>query len=672
MKKLIAALASVAVLVPGAYSKEPVKKAAKPASSLVERVGSDGFIQVQAEGFRALNPRQKELAYWLTQASIAIDPIIYDQLSRFGLREKYILDLIAAHPQGVDPAVKKKVLDYAKLFWAHHGNHNDITAQKFVPAFTPEELEAAALKALHNTPKAALTEAELGRELAELKPAFFDPEFEPQLTAKNPRGGLDIIQGSANNFYGPGVTVKDLDKFREAYPLNSRVVKSADGSVSEEVWRAGTPDGSVKPGRYAEYLSKAVGYLQKAKPVAEPGQGPVIDALIHFYQTGDPKDWIDFGVKWVQNNEAVDFANGFIEVYRDARGAKGTSQSFVSVTDGKLNPLMVKIAGNAQYFENHAPWADQYKKQGVRPPLAKAIETITENGDFAVTIVGDNLPNENEIREKYGTKSFLFTGSTRSLNRGRGAGSSHEFSYDDEESKLLDKYGDEASDLHTAMHEIIGHGSGKVNPKLTQDPSTYLKEYYSTLEEARADLMALWNAWDPKLKELGLSSNTEGVAKAMYLSTARAPLTQLRSIPKGDSIEEDHQRDRQLIVEYILDKVPGSIERVQKNGKAYIRVVDYQKMRQGVGMLLAELMRIKGEGDYPAIKALIDRYGVHFDPTLRDEVVARYKALNLPTYWHGVNAELTRKGSVVTMTYPKDFAAQRLRYASMYHPELAN
>jgi len=665
MKRLLFTLVTLLLAAPS-FAAKPA-----PKSSLVERIGADAFIEVRAEGFRALSPRQKELVWWLSRASIAIDPIIYDQLGRNGLREKYVLELIAAHPQSVDAASRKKILDYTKLFWANHGNHNDITAQKFVPEFTPAELEKAALAALHATKGAALTAAQLKKELADLGPTIFDPDFEPALTAKNPRAGLDIIEGSANNFYGPGVTLKDLESFKEQYPLNSRVVKQADGTLVEEVLRAGTPDGKVAPGRDAQYLAKAIGYLQKAKKVAEPGQAAVIDALIRYYQTGEYRDWIDFGIKWVGNNKQVDFANGFIEVYRDARGAKGTSQSFVSVTDEQLNRLMVKIADNAQYFENHAPWADQYKKQGVKPPLAKAVETVIETGDFAVTIVGDNLPNENEIREKYGTKSYFFTGSTRALNDARGAGSRHEFSYDETEEKTLDKFGNEASDLTTALHEVVGHGSGKVSSKLTQDPSTYLKEYYSTLEEARADLMAYWNVWDPHLKTLGVISDNDGVGKAMYYQAARAPLTQLNSNKKGEQLEEDHQRDRQLIVEYIMDKVPGSIERVQKDGKTYMHILDFQKMHQGVGMLLAELMRIKGEGDYEAIKELVNRYGVHFDPKLRDEVVERFKALNLPTFWHGINAELA-KGKTVTMTYPRDFAKQRLGYAAMYHPELSS
>ena len=331
---------------------------------------------------------------------------------------------------------------------------------------------------------------------------------------------------------------------------------------------------------------------------------------------------------------------------------------------------MVKIADNAQYFEERAPWASQYKNQGVKPPLAKAVEAVIETGDFHVTTVGDNLPNEEEIHNKYGSKSFLFTGSSRAFAHAEGTGSLQEFAGSKEEIELGRKYGDEAEDLMTALHEIIGHGSGKVNPKLTHDPAYYLKEYYSTLEEGRADLMALWNAWDPKLQQLGLISNPD-VAKAMYYAAVRTVLVQLRRIPKGDTIEEDHERDRQLIVNYIRDKT-GAISEETRNGKTYFVLHDFQKMRQGVGQLLAELMRIKAEGDYNAIKALIDKYGVHFDPALRDQVVARYKKLDLPTYWAGINPDLAAafdssgKISKIEISYQRDFAKQQLAYSAMY------
>src|SRR2546423_2474118 len=656
-----------------AQKRTPARSKQTPErTSLVERVGTTGILQVEAESFRDLSPRQKILAYYLSQAAIAVDPIIYDQMSRFGLRQKRILEAIVSHPRGVRPAALKRITDYTKLFWANSGNHNGYTAQKFLPDFTYEELEQAALQAIKNG-GLTFTPDELRKELQELRPSLFDPVFEPMSTAKSPQGGLDIIQASANNFYGPGVTLADLKNFQEHYPLNSRVVKMPDGTLVEQVYRAGTPDGSVPPGLYAEYLKRAIGYLEQARAYAEPGQTEVIDKLIRYYQTGEYSDWIAVGEAWVQNRVTVDFSNGFVEVYRDARGVKGAIQGFVTVTDEKLNQLMTKIADNAQYFENRAPWKDEYKKQGVKPPVAMAVETFAETGDFNINTVGDNLPNENEIHEKYGTKNFFFTGSTRAFNRATGTTALEEFAASPEEVRIVKAYGDEAENLLTALHEVIGHVSGNLSLRLAHEPQFYLKEYYSTLEEARADLMALWNVSDPKLRELGLVSNPD-VAKAMYYNSARVMLTQLRSTTSGDQIEEDHQRDRQLIANYIMDKT-GAIQVVERGGKHYVVVKDFDKMREGVGMLLAELMRIKAEGDYEAIKALIDKYGVHFDPRLRDEVVARYKKLNLPTYWAGINPELTPTAAGdrvtgVSISYPRDFRRQRLAYSVMYEPSL--
>jgi dipeptidyl-peptidase-3 len=648
----------------------------------VERVGDTGFLELQAESFRQMDARHQALAYWLTQASIAIDPIIYDQLSRFGIQEKRMLEEIVARPSGIDPEVFKKIRDYALLFWANRGNHNENTGQKFLPAFTFEELQSAALKAqasgAFKTAYADLpalpTPADVRRELDGLRAAIFDASFEPLPTAKTPPPGQDIIQASSNTFYR-GAALQDLKNFREQHPLNSRVVKDASGVLHEQVYRAGTPDGRVPPGLYAAYLKKANEYLDKAKSVADPAQAKVIADLVRYYQTGDPKDWLQFGADWVQNDAQVDFANGFIEVYRDARGAKGSSQSFVTVTDKPVTDAMTKLAQNAAYFEQKAPWDPKYKRQAFQPPVVKAVGVLIETGDFHVTTIGDNLPNENEIHEKYGTKNFLFVGSSHAIGRARGLKLTQEFAATPAEVQRQDKYGEEADDLKTALHEVIGHGSGKLSDRLKEGAEPYLKEYFSTLEEARADLMALWNIWDPKLKELGLVDNQEEVARAMYDSSVTVALTQLRTIPKGDTIEEDHARDRQLIVNYIADKT-GGIERTNRGGKAFISISDYNKVRQGVGMLLAELMRIKAEGDYAAIKALVDKYGVHFDPAIRDQVIARYKSLNLPTYWAGVNpslaAQIDKSGSAmnVRIFYQGDSVRQYLDYGRMYDPGL--
>ena len=677
IRRIAAGVVCLALLSPSVMAQ----RGAPPKSSLVERVADTGFIQLQSPSFAQLDDRQKALAYWLTQASIAIDPIIYDQLSRFGLRQKRLIEGIVAHHAGIAPATYARLREFALLFWANRGNHNETTGQKLTPGFTFEDLQQAALKAQAagafktssgDLPPLATADA-VKKEVEELRASLFDPAFEPITTAKTPPPGQDIVQASSNNFY-QGVSLADLKNLEEKYPLNSRVVKGPNG-LREEVYRAGTSDGRVPPGLYATYLKKAIGFLDKARGVADPAQARVISDLIRFYETGDPQDWLQFGGSWVQNDATVDFANGFIEVYRDARGAKGTSQSFVTITDKPVTTVMINLAKNAAYFEEKAPWDAKYKKRDFTPPVVKAVEVLIETGDFHVNTIGDNLPNEQEIHAKYGTKNFLLLGSSHAL----GAASSSsidEFAATPEEAARAKKYGEEAEDLLTAMHEVIGHGSGKLSDKVQGSPAKFLKEYYSTLEEARADLTGLWNISDPKLAELGLVKDQQDVAKTMFDGAARAPLTQLRRIPKGDTIEEDHQRDRQLIAHYIKDKT-GAIEYVERNGKTYVHVTDYAKMREGVGSLLAELMRIKAEGDYDAIKALVDKYGVRFDPKLRDQVVARYKTLNLPAYWAGINTKLTAQFGpeknlpTVTISYPRDAVRQYLEYGAMYDASLS-
>ena len=652
-------------------------------SVVVERIGDTAFLQLHAPSFQALAPRQQALAYWLTQASIAIDPIFYDQASAYGLQQKRLLEEIVAHSNGIDPAAMSKIVAFAKLFWANRGNHNDLTSQKFLPAFTFEELDKAALTAQQNgafqTAYADLPplkkSADVVREIESLRASLFDPAFEALITAKSPTGGQDTIQASSNTFY-QGVSLNDLKGFQDKYALNSRVVKGKDGKLEELIYRAGTPDGKVPPGLYATFLKRANDCLEKALAYAEPGQAEAISHLVRFYQTGDYAQWVAFGTAWVQNDASVDFDSGFIEVYRDTRGAKGSSQSFVTITDKPVTTTMKKLGDNAAYFEQRAPWDEKYKLSTFKPPVIKAVETLIESGDFSVTTIGDNLPNENEIHEKYGSKNFLFMGSKRAIEQAVGERATAEFATDAAEIERAKKYGTEASDLLVALHEVIGHGSGKLSDRVAGGAQPFLKEYFSTLEEGRADLMALWNVWDPKLKELGLITNQEEVAKAMYDSAAEVALTQLRRIQHGATIEEDHQRNRQLIAHYIADKVPGSIEQFTRDGKTYVRVADYQKMRQGVGTLLAELMRIKAEGDYEAIKALVDKYGVHFDPALRDEVLARYKTLNLPTYFAGVNAHLiatfgkNQEVESVQISYYDDPVAQYLGYGAMYDPGL--
>jgi dipeptidyl-peptidase-3 len=634
--------------------------------TLVDRVGQTGFLQLYADSFSDMPFKQKVVAYWLSMAAIAVNPIVYDQNSAYGLRQKHLLEEILKHPKGIDPAVLKKITDYTKLFWANRGNHNSFTSRKFLPDFTFEELKATAEQALKNRARLGPL-AKLAKELEELRKPFFDPDFEPMLTVKNPKEGEDPLAASANNLYA-GVLSSDLQGFAERYPLNSRLVKK-NGKLLEQVYRAGTPDGKVPPGLYADELARAIRYLTMALPYASESQKKVFKDLIRYYQTGDPADWRQFNIDWVRDDSPIDFTNGFIEVYKDARGIKGASQAYVTVVDEKMNELMKGFAAQAAYFEQRAPWEAKYKLENPHPPVAKAVEALIETGDFDVNTIGENLPNETEIHDKFGSKSFIFTGSTRAFNAASGEKVTEEFAYSPEEIERARKYRTLANDLFTAMHEVLGHGSGKMNPQLTGEPASYLKEYYSTLEEARADLVAMWNFFDPKLIEIGAIPNLE-VAKAAYDGEARAVLVQLREVPTGDMIEEDHRRGTQLIINYIRERT-GALEPLERDGKIYMVVRDYDKMRQGVGLLLAELMRIKAEGDYEAARALITHYGIHFSTAWRDQVVERYKKLGLPIYWAGINPDLepqfgaNGKIADVQVRYPRDIAKQQLRYAEI-------
>ena len=590
---------------------------------------------IEAESFKDLSLREKTLAYWLSMAAIAIHPIVFDQNSPTRLRVKRLLDGILTHPQGIDPAILKKLTDYAKLFYANRGNHNDFNSRKFLPEFTPGELRAAAEQAVKNRAR-IVPAGRLLKELEELHRPIFDPDFEPMLTAKNPPAGEDPLVASANNLY-EGVSSADLKGFTEKFALNSRLVKR-NGRLLEEIYRAGTPDHKIPPGRYAASSAAPTAICATRCPtrVNRSGRRSTISSAITRRAhratgaTSTSPGW--------REDSPVDFTNGFIEVYKDVRGMKGAAQSYVTVIDEKMNKLMKGFSANAKYFEQREPWADQYKQENPHPPLANAVETVIETGDFNIDTIGENLPNENEIREKYGSKSFIFTSSIRALSQATGEKVTEEFAYSPEEIERAHKYRDLADNLETAMHEVLGHGSGKMNPRLTAEPASYIKEYYSTLEEARADLVALWNFFDPKLIEIGALPNTD-VAKTAYDGEARAALVQLREVPTGDTIEEDHRRGTQLIVNYVREKT-GAIEPVERDGKVYMVVKDYDKMRQGVGMLLAELMRIKAEGDYEGAKALIGKYGIHFNTDWRDQVVARYKKLDLPTFWTGINADL--------------------------------
>jgi len=639
----------------------PLLAQAPSRSPLAAQIGERGFLQVQSPSFSKLPANQKLVAYHLYQAAVQLDPIFYDQMSAYGLTAKRLLGALVEDPKRLPESSRQAILDYTMLFFGSNGNHNETTGEKFLPAFSFEQLSQAAEQARAKGARLG-TQAQLAQTLKSLQAPLFDPKFQPQLTTKNPPQGEDILTASSNNYY-QGVKLDELKGFTEKNPLNSRLVDRG-GKLVEEVYRAGTPDGKIPPGLYARELKAVNRELEAAAQSADPGLAKVLRALVRFYQTGDLKDWHDYNVLWIQNDEEVDFASGFIEVYRDARGIKGSSQMVVAVVDQTLEPLMRKLAENAVYFERKAPWEERFKKLDVKPPVGKAIETLIATGDFHVSTIGDNLPNEQDIREKYGTKSLLLTSSVNAFNATRGSKAAVEFSDDPDEGTLFEKYGPVADNLHTALHEIIGHGSGKV--AVPKDPSSYLREYYSTLEEARADLVAYWNIYDPKLAELGVSDVKE-VGRELYRQLARAGLTPLKNYPTGDTAQEDHDRSRLLVANYLIES--GALKRVQKNGHWYNEVTDYDKAHEAVGKLLAEIMRIKATGDYDGIKALVDKYGTHFDPAVRDDVAARYKKLDIPIYVSGVYANLApvkdKAGKVtdVSISYPYDFLAQQIAWA---------
>jgi len=596
---------------------------------VIEQVGSVALVQFYVDGFEKLTPRQRLLAYYLAEAGIAGDPIYSDEISSYGLELKQLLEGIWTHPQGIAAGTLEKIRRYTKLLWVYHGNYDLDSSRKFLPEFTAGELRAAARQALKNGANFGVkSAAALDAKLKRLEQAIFDASYRPLLTVKNPPPGQDILTASGNNLY-ENVTLAEVEKLKSRYALNSRIVKRG-GRLMEEVWRAGTPDRKVPPGRYAAYIRRIIANLEKAAEVAEPEQAEVLRKLVRYYQTGEKSDWYAYNIAWVKAGTTVDAINGFIEQYLDPRGEKGAYESVVSFVDAEQTKLMRDFAANAQYFESRAPWREEFKKQNVRPPVANVITVVSEAGESGpISPAGINLPNEQDIRQTHGSKSVLLFNVSGAFAAATGEKAAEEFSSTEEEKQRARKFRQRSRNLLVAMHEVIGHGSGKVSEKLTADPRAYLKEYYSTLEEARADLVALWNFSDPKLAELGVTDQEE-VMKAGYDNYARMGLTLLYRYPEGDQIQEDHDRGTQMIVHYLMDRF-GCIEAVTQNGKVYLRVSDYSKMRQGVGELLAELMRIKGEGDYEAIKRLVGNYGVKLNPAWRDQVIQRAARVGLPT-----------------------------------------
>ncbi len=630
---------------------------------LLERVDEAAVVQLYADGFDALRLGDKILVYHLYQAALAGRDIYYDQRYAHNLEMRDVLEELLTHAGGIDAATLDEIRRYTKLFWINTGPYNNLTARKFVLKLSPDAFAASAQQAAASGARFPLRAGEtLDGLLARLRPCFFDLECDPIVTSNTPGAGKDILQASANNLYA-GVTMADLDGFQERHPLNSRLVRR-DGQLVEEVYRVG--------GRYDAYIREIVQHLAAAIPYATDPMANALRALIRFYETGETDDRAAYDVAWVQDRDSpVDTINGFVEVYMDARGMKGAWEALVYYVNPHKTEGIRKLAAEAQWFEDRMPWADQYKKQGVRGVSANAIDVVIETGDSGpVTPVGINLPNDQTIRELYGSKSVSLSNATEAYDKSTSPEFRREFAWSAEEAERAEKWSSFASELTTNMHEVIGHGSGRIADHLKGNPQGVLKEQYSALEESRADLVALYFVPDHKLVELGLvdAADHADVVRAEYEGYARNALVQLRRVREGSQIEEDHMRNRQMIVGWLLAN-SRAIEIRRRDGKTYYAVVDAPAFREGAGRLLADVQRIKAEGDYEAAKALFETYGVHFDPALRDEIVERVDRLQMPSYTGFVQPRLEDvrdgQGAIVDVriSYPLDLTAQMLEYS---------
>lgn len=664
---------------------EPAAQTASSSSSaperryLLERVDDAAIVQLYADGFASLPLREKALIWHLYQAALAGRDIFIDQKHASSLEMRGVIEAIVSHPQNVDPATLAEIQRYTKLFWVNNGPYNNLTARKFVLKCTPTAFAAAA----RATVKAGATfPARRGEPLdallARLQPMFFDSTVDPIVTNKTPPPGKDILTASANNLY-VGVSMADLtprqargvlslskDKgFMERYGLNSRLAKR-NGALVEEVYRIN--------GRYGAQIAEVVKHLDAAIPFATAPMANALRALIQWYRTGENADRVKYDIAWVQDKDSpVDTINGFIEVYLDPRGVKGAWEGLVFYVNREKTTRIRTLAANAQWFEDRMPWDPKYRKPNVTGIVASAIDVVVETGDSGpVTPVGINLPNDQSIRERYGSKSVALSNVREAAERSTPASMRTEFAWTPEEADRARTFAELTADISTDLHEVIGHASGQMSPALKVTPQEALKEQYSALEEARADLVGLYFLADPKLSELGIipAADQEAMARAEYESYTRNALVQLRRVREGTLIEEDHMRNRQMIVRWLMAHTKAIEERT-RDGKTYLVMVDPKAFRDGSGRLLAEVQRIKAEGDYAAAKNLFETYGVHFDPTLRDEVVARVDQLNLPSYTGFVMPKLTpvidANGAItgVQISYPMDLTKQMLEWSGL-------
>ncbi|QEG00088.1 Peptidase family M49 [Stieleria maiorica] len=636
---------------------------------LLDRVDDVAIVQLYVDGFDQLSLREKTLIYHLSQAAIAGRDIYIDQRYRHSLDIRGVLEAVLTHPQGIDDATIAAVRKYMKLFWVNNGPHSALTAQKNLLECSAEALDDAVQQAVDNGATMPAEGEALSTLIGRIRPVLLDPDFETHVTQKSPGESIDILTASANNLYDD-VTMADLEGFNERYPLNSQLAKGDDGKLVERVYRSGL-DHLVPAGMYARQIENIVSHLEAAIPFATPEMARALGALIHYYRTGEAADFYGYNIAWVADKDSpVDTINGFIEVYMDARGMKGSWEAAVYFNDPIKMDMIRKFADNAQWFEDHMPYAKRFRKDNVKGISAKAIQVVMETGDSGpVTPIGINLPNDATIRQRYGSKSVSLSNVMEAYEKASTPSARAEFCFDDAEFARADKWKSTALALEVNMHEVIGHASGQVNEGI--DPAVSIKEYYSALEEGRADLVALYFIGNPKLIELGLVDNEDDLREmqlAAYEAYTRNVMTQLRRIKSGTTIEEDHMRNRQMIVGWLAANTDAITVDV-RDGKTYFRVADVDAWHGGVGDLLAEVQRIKSEGDRPSAERLMKDYAININVALRDEVLRRYADLDQPAYTGFVQPELTpvtnAQGEItdVTISYPQDLETQMLKWS---------
>lgn len=632
----------------------------------VESFADIQILRYKVDGFDELSLKQKTFIYYLNEAALWGRDILFDQNGRYNLEIRRMLEDFYQNYKG-DREDKnfKGVEEYLKRVWFSNGIHHHYGSDKFVPKFDRQWF---------------VEQTKCSEEIAEVI-------FNPEVMAKkiSLAEGVDLLLASACNYY-QGVTQEEAEAFYAEmkakgdqthpvmYGMNSTLVKGKDGKIYEDVWKVG--------GKYGKAISKIVENLKLARPFAEDAkQQQVIDLLISFYETGDLKTFDEYSIAWVENTEPnVDFVNGFIESYGDPLGMKASWESIVNFKDIEATKRAEQLSINAQWFEDNSPVAKEFKKEKVKGVSAKVISASILGGDlFPSTAIGINLPNSNWVRAEHGSKSVTIANLTEAYAQAsNGSGMLEEFAYGKEEIEIIKKYGQFTDDLHTDLHECLGHGSGKLLPGV--DPEA-LKAYGSTIEEARADLFALYYLADAKLVELGLLPDAE-TYKASYISQMQnGLLTQVVRIKLGDQIEESHMRDRALIARWAFEKGKGAakggkdvIEMVKREGETFVKINDYEKLRNLFGQLLAEIQRIKSTGDYNAARDLVENYAVKIDPELHKEILDRYQKLNIAPYKGFVNPVYTAvkdsKGNItdVKVSYEEGYSEQMLRYSKDYSP----